>query len=440
LDACLGDLLQWQHRPQRDDALRAYIIKSRVRDCQKILLAQGYSPMLFRQGVLPGPDLLLKVLRGDISTKEATKKWIEIEKEKEASTRTDEHKDWTSRLLVPCRACTDRSNGQEVTKRLSEFTHPRGPDEIWKKVICKGQDLACLNCQHIHLKWELSSEVIPCDKCGLTKCRRDFDQDTLRKWEELSKDPFKCKTCQGQKRSTTEHIRCYGECLKEVPDHWFLPNEIADLQKRNLMVQAKCARCKVRAPNFEGPGKALEPFKCQGCEKSMAIKDFAPVAIKQWLSGERRSHIWKCYDCLHPACASSSCAMSNPRPLEPVPHNAWIGGRYYCQDCKYPLCSKCQKVRRSTLDTHSLKAAASYTCPNCDKNNDEKWEANFSAWKIYRQTNTNDPPRSMQVGRWVSKQRQNQEHMKVHCPTRYDKLDKDPQWTWKDKRGRRTQK
>ena len=62
LSACLGDLLAWHKRHTHDDMLRAYIIKSRVRETQKLLLAQPYSPALFRQGTLPGPSLLMEVL------------------------------------------------------------------------------------------------------------------------------------------------------------------------------------------------------------------------------------------------------------------------------------------------------------------------------------------------------------------------------------------
>ena len=62
-----------------DQALRAYIIKSRIRDGSKLLLAQPYNPMLLRQGVQPGPHLLLETLREKITPKEAKQKWSEFE-------------------------------------------------------------------------------------------------------------------------------------------------------------------------------------------------------------------------------------------------------------------------------------------------------------------------------------------------------------------------
>ena len=49
-------------KPTLEDMLRAYIIRSRIKEADKIMLAQPYSPQLFRQGLLPGPQLLLDVL------------------------------------------------------------------------------------------------------------------------------------------------------------------------------------------------------------------------------------------------------------------------------------------------------------------------------------------------------------------------------------------
>ena len=49
---------------------------------------------LFRQGVLPGPDLLMKVLQGSLPPDEAKREWKAVEKELRAY----------SRLCVPARS------------------------------------------------------------------------------------------------------------------------------------------------------------------------------------------------------------------------------------------------------------------------------------------------------------------------------------------------
>ena len=108
LVACIGDLLQWSATPRRDDALRAYIIISRVRDACNVLIAQPFSPALFSQGVLPGPHLPLQVLSNNMTPKQAEAAWRKIETEKEKGTEGTTS-DPMHRLQVPCCRCTDKS-------------------------------------------------------------------------------------------------------------------------------------------------------------------------------------------------------------------------------------------------------------------------------------------------------------------------------------------
>ena len=119
LDACLGDVLPWSHKPRRDDALRAYIIKSRARDASKLLLARPYSPHLFRQGVPPGPHLLMEVLQKKMTPKEAHKAWKEDEKKHAKQATSGES--WLDTMTLPCRRCTDKNGGEEVWRPLSSF-------------------------------------------------------------------------------------------------------------------------------------------------------------------------------------------------------------------------------------------------------------------------------------------------------------------------------
>lgn len=64
LSACKGDLLHWTATPSLDSFLRAYIIRSRVKRADDMLIVQPYSPNLFRQPELPGPTLLLARQQG----------------------------------------------------------------------------------------------------------------------------------------------------------------------------------------------------------------------------------------------------------------------------------------------------------------------------------------------------------------------------------------
>ncbi len=56
METTLGDLLSWHMKPCLEDMLKAYIIKSRIRKAENLMISQPYSPHLFRQGLLPGPS------------------------------------------------------------------------------------------------------------------------------------------------------------------------------------------------------------------------------------------------------------------------------------------------------------------------------------------------------------------------------------------------
>ena len=63
LNAAIEVLLGREHQPQQNDALRGNMIKNRVKSASKLLLAQPYNQHLIRQGVCPGPHLLLQDLQ-----------------------------------------------------------------------------------------------------------------------------------------------------------------------------------------------------------------------------------------------------------------------------------------------------------------------------------------------------------------------------------------
>ena len=95
-----------------DDALKSYIIKSRVKQHENLLITQPYSPHLLRQGVLPGPDLLHKVLTRRIEPEDAQQAWQQVEKQSEymeSGKKSAGDKKATKPLKntkAPCRQCS----------------------------------------------------------------------------------------------------------------------------------------------------------------------------------------------------------------------------------------------------------------------------------------------------------------------------------------------
>ena len=76
-----------------------------------MLIVQPYSPHLFRQGMLPGPQLLLDVLTHKLkTTAEIKAAWKEVDKK--AAQEKEERVDWLESQTLPCRACTDKNEGE----------------------------------------------------------------------------------------------------------------------------------------------------------------------------------------------------------------------------------------------------------------------------------------------------------------------------------------
>ena len=150
MEECKGDLLEWFKVPTLDAMLRAYIIKSRVQRTEKCLLVRPYSPYLFRLGSQPGPNLLLRRQRGDVSLPELKAAWKELQAS-EASDK-DKWKDWPWTMMFPCRGCTDsarleHADAEEVLLPLKAFSNPDdGKAKAWEK-ISQGQHLMCPKCR-----------------------------------------------------------------------------------------------------------------------------------------------------------------------------------------------------------------------------------------------------------------------------------------------------
>ena len=153
LDADLLDLLEWHRKPSMDDMHKGYVGKSRTREAHHTLLVQPYSPHLFRQGELPGPSILMDVLREVLSTKDAKAAWRKVEKEKQAKKNKGSEEKWLRVMPLPCRDCSNDSI-QSTWKPLTSFTTQYWEEKIYGRTwllkvrICNvpnaGGKLSCL--------------------------------------------------------------------------------------------------------------------------------------------------------------------------------------------------------------------------------------------------------------------------------------------------------
>ena len=134
-----------------------------MKRADKIILAQPYSPHLFRQGLLPGPKLLLDLLLRKVSYAQVKKQWSEVEKEKQENKSSKKYE--VANMELPCRRCTDNNDNKEVCKPLTQFITNKNLDSLDRDVLRKGQDLVCIKCRH-GLRWTNYDDVIFCSMCG----------------------------------------------------------------------------------------------------------------------------------------------------------------------------------------------------------------------------------------------------------------------------------
>ena len=227
MDQAQGDLLEWDRYPNLDAQLRGYTIKARVRDTSGLLIVQPYSPALFAQGVQPGPDLLLRRQRGELTEKQLQAAWQKItDGEEEAA----QHKDWPWAMPLPCRRCSLEA-GKEVLKPLELFSgRGRSRTDIWNKILSQGEDLHCIRCRQIIFKDAVGTKGIPCDGCQHEVRRKDFEQEQLDLWDAKEPGNYVCRKCQGTLGGTRMEDREVFECTNcrtKWTDCHFLDESIA---------------------------------------------------------------------------------------------------------------------------------------------------------------------------------------------------------------------
>lgn len=367
LHACLGDLLAWNATPTREAALRGYVIKSRVKETDKFLLVQPYSPNLFRQGELPGPTLLMKSLLKKLSFKELAKAWKDEEtKEK---TTGGEPQPWFEKVTVPCRQCTHLNDGKEVSKPLNAFwdaVNCKTADDYWNKVVSKGCDLACIKCVRT-MNWypmpnfkNNQNTLIACDGCGKNRTTTWFSDADVKAWNSSAspnlRDIF-CKACTGDRveKKDAQEVHCMGRCQRSLPEFHFDEASLVRWMAADI-TEAKCLRCAILDDNVSQE----EVYECRRCKQTKHISKFGHATIKEWNKGKRgrRYDQWTCYECQHPACAK--CGKET---MYAVAINILMDGQYFCTDCRYEKCIVCKVNQRRCLKPD--RAFQSYTCPDC---------------------------------------------------------------------------
>ena len=150
LDAAFVDPLESWVSVNVEDAVKVYVMLSRVRLLANLVIMQPFSPWLFQQGSPPGPDILMKKLRGDIAPERATTAFEEAERKRE------ERQGKASKGFDPMRRkyrCTHcyLSGRTDCEKGVHEFG-VTCPEELLTKILFHGAWTRCVGCEDVARK------------------------------------------------------------------------------------------------------------------------------------------------------------------------------------------------------------------------------------------------------------------------------------------------
>ena len=70
LEAVIADCNDWSAMPSRKDQLTAYMCLNRIESADALRIVQPFSPQLFRQGDLPGPNFFLKFWQKEMTSED----------------------------------------------------------------------------------------------------------------------------------------------------------------------------------------------------------------------------------------------------------------------------------------------------------------------------------------------------------------------------------
>ena len=361
LRATQSDLLEWQRKPSREDMQKAYINESRVSTIDSLLIVQPYSPQLFRQGELPGPTILMQVLRGDLETNGAKRLWEQVEKD---NARKQKDGEWPATMMLPCASCTRKNGGEEVRKRLCTFTSATKLEDMWR-TIAKGQSLECIRCYQGRVR-KITSGIIFCETCEAYRPETAFSSGTKSTLVKGGDGLVQCEACEHGKsrvkRAETRFEHCCS-CDMLWPEAAFQAKQLQEWRANRQEHLMTCASCVVD----ENLRDSQETRECERCKRTLPLvnndagkhlRSWGPVTMRNFLDRGNNAVRWLCYTCVYPEC--NTC---HQRPKFPLT-GAVTAETYICETCIRPPCDGdgCNEPRPLTMTVY---VARKWYCPKC---------------------------------------------------------------------------
>ena len=356
MDTALVDLGSTAEVPTFTKAMKGYIALSRVRKADDVLLAQPFSPALFRLGPQPWPTLLLDTLKGNINS---------LEDEAKAKQRAYKQTTLLRDLSWACDTC-DASNIGDYRKFITG--QQKSEDwfsEYWKDIIAPGAHRRCLAC-----RGETPTEaMLRCERCGM-KPRSAFTASDIHHAAN-EKQATLCRDCRSPSCTNPACPTCKvcrdaeckspGSCGKELVtlNPFTLPKTEED--RKTFL----CLACL--------------PIPCTLCGPRPRVA-FIESAVRHLKVGRQV----RCIDCSHPLCSAPGCTTCRrcrsetcrkpnqcKATIKPLQAKKQPGAmieklQFRCESCRYPPCLVCKKqMPKGSRGRFDKQDSLEWTCGDC---------------------------------------------------------------------------
>ena len=185
LTACALDLGMWDTTPSREAQLSGYMCLSRVKRCEDLCIAQPFSPNLFTNGDLIGPQTLLDFHRKQITLEEAKAR---VERDAPKKKR---HPD----IML---FCSPQGAKPDKLLPLREFVTVWDRD-AWYKIVAQGMDRLCRQCAGSNDEPGQPRQQDP-STLQCARCRKQ-PADKTGYCAECFKKPLACAKCDIDKKT-----------------------------------------------------------------------------------------------------------------------------------------------------------------------------------------------------------------------------------------------
>ena len=319
LDVAIPDLGDEFNIPSQHAAMRGYIALSRVTSADGLLIAQPFSPLLFRMGPQAWASLLFAVLQGRVPLSERLARCEQAALESKATLKMKDQ-EWE------CGICREKKYWSDYFPvRADAKLDPAWNMNYSKYILQPGCLRECLTCttdlrmdEGFHEVDEVVEETHPCARCRQARPRAAFRKPA---WEKRSYREAMCLECT-----------------------W-------DITKSGLRTEWQCSVCGDEKPKaaYEysvWKNRMQRPAKCRDCGSasgaSCAVcaqwkqKDAFPEG--QWRNRSRSDRTTRCSECWHPQCVRAGCAT--------------------CRRCRDPECVAKKQGRRCVAGVAPLHSQA----------------------------------------------------------------------------------